>query len=43
MRCITKTIEYDSRSDVFRVIPLGDTHWGHIATDERLIQQLAGG
>ena len=39
MRCVSKTIEYDSRSDVFRVIPFGDTHLGHIAADERLIQR----
>lgn len=39
MRCITKTIEHDSRSDVFRVIPIGDTHLGHVAADETLIRR----
>lgn len=39
MRCITKVVEHDSRSDVFRIIPIGDCHLGHIATDERLLQR----
>jgi len=39
LRCITRTIEHDSRSDVFRIIPIGDTHLGHIATDEKLVQR----
>lgn len=39
MRCITKTIEHDSRSDVFRIVPLGDIHLGAAACDEKLLQQ----
>lgn len=39
MRCLTKTIVHDSRSDMFRIIPISDTHLGHIAADERLIQR----
>ena len=39
MRCLAKTIEHDSRSDVFRIVPLGDVHLGAAACDERLFQQ----
>lgn len=39
MRCITKVIEHGSRSDVFRIIPIGDTHLGHTAVDEELVRR----
>ena len=39
MRSIVKTIEHDSRSDVFTVVLLGDVHLGAAACDEVLFQQ----
>lgn len=39
MRCLAKTIEHDSRADVFRIVLLGDVHLGAAACDERLLQQ----
>lgn len=35
MRCLTKIIDYQSRSDRIRLIPLSDIHLGNAATDER--------
>ena len=39
MRCLVKTIEHDSRADVFTIVPLGDVHLGAAACDEKLFQQ----
>jgi predicted phosphodiesterase len=39
MRVIVKTIEHNSRSDVFRIWPLGDVHWGARACDEGLFRK----
>ena len=38
MRVIHQTIKHDSRSDVFRIIPLGDVHLGAAACDEELFK-----
>lgn len=38
MRVIHRTIKHDSRSDVFRIIPLGDIHLGAAACDEELFK-----
>jgi len=43
MRSIVKTIECDSRSDVFTVVLLGDVHLGARACDEALFQQTVQG
>lgn len=37
MRVISHDLEYSSRSDVLRIIPLGDIHLGHALCDERLL------
>ena len=39
MRVIVKTIEHNSRSDVFRIVPLSDVHWGARACDEALFRK----
>ena len=38
MRTITKRIEYTSRSDVFRIVPISDVHLGNVACDEKLLK-----
>ena len=38
LRCITRTIDYRSRSDQFRIVPLGDIHLGNEACDEKLLR-----
>lgn len=38
MRSITKSIEYHSRSDVFRIIPIADIHLGNKGCDEGLLK-----
>ncbi len=38
-----RTIEHDSRSDVFNIVPLGDVHIGNAACDEGLLQSVVDG
>lgn len=40
MRSIVKTIEHDSRSDLFRIVPLGDVHLGNSACDEAAFERM---
>jgi len=40
MRLISHTIEYTSRSDVFRIVPLSDIHLGNKACDEKLFKRV---
>jgi len=39
MRTIIKRIEYSSRGDIFRIVPISDIHLGNIACDEKLLAQ----
>jgi len=45
MRVISHNIDYQSRADVIRIVPLGDIHLGHALCDEGLltewVQQIA--
>lgn len=40
MRVIERTIEYCSTNDIITITPIGDTHFGNAATDERLIKRV---
>jgi len=40
MRCITRKTVYQSRSDEFRLIPLGDVHMGNRLTEEKLLRRI---
>lgn len=40
MRVIERVIEYTGRPTVITITPLGDTHFGNAATDERLIKKV---
>lgn len=40
MKCFTKRIPYQSRSDVIKIYPLGDLHLGHRLTREDLFQEI---
>lgn len=41
MKCITRHTQYDSRSDVFRLLAIADVHLGNLHANEKLLRQLA--
>jgi predicted phosphodiesterase len=41
MECITRHTQYDSRTDVFRLIAIADVHLGNLHANEKLLKQLA--
>lgn len=41
MRSITRRIGYESRSDAYRIVIIGDVHLGNLHSDERLLRRLA--
>lgn len=40
MRLITRRTVYESRSDTFTLIPIGDVHLGNLHADERTLRQI---
>ena len=43
MQTIIQHIRYDSKSAVFRIVPLADLHLGNVACDEKALQQTVDG